>query len=239
MTGILIQAHPLFAGIDLAALVSGGARLTPRIVPRGALICGPQFRPGIVLVLRGCLQAFNLTADGRQRLIVEMLGPGDIDGMLLAAGRTAHMCEALAPSEVVLLSKADLDRLITLSPRVALNLYAIATGRLERREAHMAALSEHSGLRAVARQLLALAGYTGRNEGSGIVVLHPRPTHQLLAEMLGLRRETVTLMLRRLRNLGAVGYGPREMWVNFRRIERLLERSELLEEPKEDIARIA
>ncbi len=55
----------------------------------------------------------------------------------------------------------------------------------------------------LARQLLALGETLGRREGKW-VALRPRLTHQMLADMLGIRRETVTVHLHRLVELGAV-----------------------------------
>jgi CRP-like cAMP-binding protein len=55
----------------------------------------------------------------------------------------------------------------------------------------------------VLEQLLALGETLGRREGKWIV-LKPRLTHQMLADMLGIRRETVTVHLRQLTKPGAV-----------------------------------
>ena len=52
----------------------------------------------------------------------------------------------------------------------------------------------------LAAQLLALAEAVGRRQGNS--VLAPRLSHEALADMLGLRRETVTLHLARLRRMG-------------------------------------
>jgi len=61
----------------------------------------------------------------------------------------------------------------------------------------------HDPTQRLARQLLALGETLGRKQGDRLA-LTPRITHQMLADMLGVRRETVTLHIGRLSELGAV-----------------------------------
>lgn len=75
--------------------------------------------------------------------------------------------------------------------------------RLERRERHLETVFLNDPGRQLARQLLALGDTVGRRE-DGWVALDPRITHQMLADMLGVRRETVTLHLQQLTRGGAV-----------------------------------
>lgn len=214
---IPLESHPLFEGVKVPDLSTGGLRLRPRTAARGAIVCGPGMPPSLVLVLGGNLHTFLLTPDGRQRLLLEILVPGDLDGMLAMSGLTEHLCEAATQSEIVVLSAIELDRLTAIAPRITRNLYELAIRRIARHEGHMAALSETSALRAIARQLLSVAAYAG-DHVDGCVVMQPRFTHQLLAEMLGLRRETITLGLKTLRHLGVVRFAGNRMLVDERKL---------------------
>jgi CRP-like cAMP-binding protein len=216
-----LAEHALFDGVDVSCLRSHLSSLRAVRVERGALVSGPQMPNGVVLVLDGMLHAYELTPEG-QRLVLEIIVPGEIDGMLLAAGLPAHMSEALTRSTIVRINVALLDAMIEAAPRIATNLYRNALLRLAKREAHMSALAEHSGVRALARQLLAIAQYGSRPHGR-IATIRPRPTHQLLADMVGLRRETVTLNLKSLRLMQAVGVTPDHLWIDTGRLSELLE----------------
>lgn len=219
-----VGAHPLFEAVDLTRMPPGAASFRPEHVRKGTLVAGPQLPAAIVLLLGGSLHAFTLTRDGQQRLVLDVLLPGDVDGLLTLAGLTPHMCEALVDSEVVRITPPTLEALTSACPRVAMNLCRLAIGPLARREAQMSALSEHSGVRAVARQLLILGEYAGMHV-DGHAVLRPRPTHQLLADMLGLRRETITLNLKLLRASGAIRFAPDHLWLDRERLHGVLEQT--------------
>jgi CRP-like cAMP-binding protein len=199
----LLLGHPLLEGVDADNLERLLDAVTIKQVPRGMLLNTPGISPGLLhLVIRGRLRAYQLTADGHQ-LLLELIQAGGFDGLLSVAGRRGHFTEAEDDSLVVSLTMAQLERLIGFEPRIARNLLRLILDRLERREVHLEAIALHDPTKRLARQLLALARSLGAREGAS-VVLTPRITHQMLADMLGVRRETVTLHLGRLADLGAV-----------------------------------
>ena len=101
------------------------------------------------------------------------------------------------------LDRRALQDLVKCDPRIATNLLELVMDRLAGRERHLEAVTLHDPDRQLARQFLALAETIGRWRGDH-VVLEARITHQMLADMLGVRRETVTLHLTRLTQEGAV-----------------------------------
>jgi CRP-like cAMP-binding protein len=228
-----ISSHPVFAGVALSQS-DMVRRLRRRLVEPGEIVSGPEGQPALVIVLSGRLHVHVLTIDGR-RQILELLVPGDLDGMLAHARLGGHICEAESPSQVAILGFRQLDDLITAHPQMARNLYRAAVGRLLRREEHMAAMAERMGSRALARQLLSLNEYASLQCG-GRKLLIPRPTHQLLADMLGLRRETVTLNLIQLRKAGAVSLYRDALEVHRSRMEAFLARPQ---RPERDEDRFA
>jgi CRP-like cAMP-binding protein len=153
------------------------------------------------LVLSGRLCLFDLTPDGR-RLILDYVEPGGLDGYLAVAGLRGHFTEALAPTEVVSIGRTALDQMLLAEPRLALNLLWSMSRRLQRRQDQVERMCLRDPTQRLAAQLLALAEAVGeRREGWWHI---PRLSHEGLADMLGLRRETVTLHLARLRRMGAV-----------------------------------
>lgn len=122
--------------------------------------------------------------------------------MLSLAGRRGHFTEADEDSAVASLARDVLDPLISAEPRIARNLLDLIIRRLEDREEHLAAMALHDPTHRIARQLLALGEALGKAEGVAVVI--PRLTHQRLADMLGVRRETVSLHVARLAELGAL-----------------------------------
>ena len=118
------------------------------------------------------------------------------------AGLRGHFSEAVVPTEVVSVGRSLLDRLLLAEPRLALNLLWAMSRRLQRREDHVERMCLRDPTQRLAAQLLALAEAVGEQRDGWWV--SPRLPHEGLADMLGLRRETVSLHLARLRRKGAV-----------------------------------
>ncbi len=195
--------HPLLRGVRtdrLEAILDG---IAVKEVQRGTQLNTPAVTPGLMyLVLTGRLRAYQVTADGHE-LLLELIPEGGFDGLLSMAGMRGHFTEADADSIVASLALPTLERLISLEPRVAMNLMRLIVERLEGREEHLEAIVLHDPTQSLARQLLALGETLGRRHGTRLA-LTPRITHQMLADMLGVRRETVTLHLGRLTDLEAL-----------------------------------
>jgi CRP-like cAMP-binding protein len=218
-----VHEHPLFSGCDANALASLLRQLRPRRVRKGSLLIDSRRGPAdLFLVLQGSLMAFGRTAGGR-RVIFELTGPGELDGILAAAGRAGHYTQAAADSLVVPLSSADLGRLVAADPKVAVNLAELLMTRQEKREAQIEALAEAGTVQRLARQLLALARFLGKADTGGEIRV-ARLTHQTLADMVGLRRETVTVKLDELVAAGAVMVEGRQLRLRPTVLQDLLRR---------------
>lgn len=174
----------------------------------------------LYLVLQGGLRSYQLTADGR-RLVLEIIGPGGFDGVLPMLGERGHFSEAATESVVACLEWTLVQQLFAADPQLARNLVEMVANRLERREEHLESMVIRNPTRKLARQLIALARATGRQGLNGGWALPPGLTHQLLADMLGVRRETVTIHLQRLSRLGAVEAHGRPMVVYPRKLEQI------------------
>jgi CRP/FNR family transcriptional regulator, cyclic AMP receptor protein len=199
----LLLDHPLLRDVRTDRLERILDGIAIKEVPRGALLNTPAVTPGLMyLVLSGRLRAYQVTADGHE-LLLELIPEGGFDGLLSVAGKRGHFTEADDDSVVASLALPTLERLMSLEPRVGMNLIQLIVERLEGREEHLEAIVLHDPTQRLARQLLALGETLGRKQGDRLA-LTPRITHQMLADMLGVRRETVTLHIGRLSELGAV-----------------------------------
>jgi CRP-like cAMP-binding protein len=202
--------HPVFSGADADAISAALSGIEPRSVEQGTLLYTPGADPPrLFLVLEGRLRTFQLTPDGR-RVLFGLVEAGDIDGVLTLHGHLGHFSEAERRSTIATLSRAELDAVIRADPVVAYNLVWLVTARLGRREEQVSALATRNPTQRIARQLLEIASTSGENE-NGKVVIRRRLTHQMLADMVGLRRETVTIHLRQLARTGAVTRSGRNL----------------------------
>ncbi len=199
----LLVGHPLLRDADPERLGGLLDQVAVAHVTKGTVLNAPGADHGMLhLVLRGRLRAYQVTADGRE-LLLELIPAGGFDGMLSSSGRRGHFTEANTDATVASLDLPALERLIAAEPKVVANLLGMMLDRIEAREDHLEVVVLHDPDRQLARQLMALADTLGSSDGD-LVVLDPRITHQMLADMLGVRRETVTLHLARLAENGGV-----------------------------------
>lgn len=173
--------------------------------PAGQLI----FVPGktgemLFLLKRGRVQLYRLSADGR-KFIVAVLGPETFFGemSLLGEEMTSTFAEALEDSTVCVMTRDDVEALILRKPQVALRLLEVLGRRLMDAEDRLQEVAFKKVPARVAALLLKLAERGDERE------VHL--SHQEIADMLGIYRETVTNALDRLKETGAVEIGRRRI----------------------------
>ena len=218
-----LLAHPLFAGADRAGVAAALAGVVPARVEKGEILGRPgDRRPALLLVLEGFLYSYELTDDGG-RVLFEVVGPGGYEGVLAVLHGIGHFTEAGSTACVATIGRAGVDRLLACAP-VARNLAVSLAERLARREHQLAAAALKDPDLQIAKQLLALADALGDSDGDA-ARLRVHVTHQQIADMLGIRRETVTIHLHQLARAGAVVLEPNGLRVSRRRLRAVLDRT--------------
>ncbi len=164
---------------------------------RGRVFYTPSETGEVLFVLKqGRVNIYRVTADGR-KLVTATLGPGTIFGemSLIGQGMRGSYAEAASECTLCVMSRADLEHLLTTYPRVALRLVEALAARLESAEARLETLAFKSVPARLAETLLRLADANGEVVGV---------THQDLAELIGAYRETTTKTLNEFRARGLV-----------------------------------
>ena len=151
---------------------------------------------------------------GEREFTLAVFGSGTIFGeMALTAQRLRNAyAEALEPSTISAMCRADLERLILRKPQVGLQLTYLLGERLMRYESRMEAL----GLKEVPARLAGLILELIESEGIKTGEDYRIPahyTHQQLGTMIGANREAVTRAFARLQDLGAVELKRRRIHV--------------------------
>ena len=221
-----LQDHPLFNDIGGDRVWRLLPRVPVRTVLKGTLLQMPGEGTGqLHLVLDGRLRAYQLTPSGR-KLVLETIQPGGFDGLLPLLGERGHFTEAVEDAVVGSLDWPLLEEFFAADPAIIRRLIELVATRLERREEHLESMVIRDPTQRLARQLLALADAVGEPQGTSAIAIPRSITHQLLADMLGIRRETVTLHLHHLAEMGGVQMHGRQLIVNRGQLEPIASRDE-------------
>ncbi len=153
------------------------------------------FSPGensyvLYIVRKGRVCLYSLSAEGR-KFVFSVLGPGEIFGQVAMLGEQTHsvFAEAMSTCEVEKITRYDMECMIARDPSVVMSMMQSLVQRvtgLERRIEESAFQPMTVRLARLLLQLNAEHGHSGVLTGF---------THQLLADMLGSHRETITQTL--------------------------------------------
>jgi CRP-like cAMP-binding protein len=215
--------HPLLSGMTRERLQALVGSPRPVSIGPGQLVqgSGPNSED-IHFVLAGLLRAFELTPDGGEAL-VELVGPGDLEGFAGFASRSARFLETLEDSVILSISEEQLTRLAE-DAGFATRLTQYLLTIIKYREDQLRLTSIREPARRLAMLLTMLADRFGRPV-QGRILIDFRLTHQTLADMLGFRRETVTHALHQLATTGGLRLDSGRIVLDRQLLARLVLRS--------------
>ena len=184
-----------------------------RVEPGEVFFTPMDLSETLFILQSGRVRVYRKTAEERE-FTLAVFGSGTVFGeMTLTAQRLRNSyAEALEPSTVFAMCRADLERLILRKPQVGLQLAYLMGERLMRYEDRLEAL----GLKEVPARLAGLVLELIESEGIKTGKDYKIPTHythQQLGTMIGANREAVTRAFARLQDIGAVELKRRRIHV--------------------------
>ena len=191
---------PLFGGLptrDLGALCN---MMTRKRFEAGQTIVHEEDEQGqtFFIILSGLVHVAVLTSEGKNAVLAT-LKRGDFFGEMALLDGEPRSASVIAAQEcdLFLLYRRVFIDILQRYPKIAIHLLTEMSKRLRRANRHINTLSMMSVYGRVADVLLQLAKEQGRRNNSMIVVPN-RPTHQIIADMAGTSRETVSRILSQL-----------------------------------------
>jgi CRP/FNR family transcriptional regulator len=157
----------------------------------------------LFILKKGRVRIFK-TSDGRQLTLAE-IDAGTIFGeMALTAQRLrGSYAQAMEPSILISMSRADLEHIIEEKPQVGNRLIHLLSERLASYESRMEDLSLKEVPARLANLILLLSEGEGVKTRQDIKIPH-HYTHERLGTMIGANREAVTKAFTKLQDEGAV-----------------------------------
>jgi CRP-like cAMP-binding protein len=185
-------------------------------VPRGRVFYQPEDVSEVLfLVKSGRVQLYRISPEGK-KLVIATLGPGTLFGEMALLGQQMHnaFAEALDDCLILVMNRADLERLILNKPTVGLRMLETTGKRLRDAERRLEDMAFKGIPARLASLLLRLADERGSDEIVGL-------THQDLAETIGTYRETATQVLNDMKSQGLIEIGRKR--IRILDVERLRE----------------
>lgn len=123
---LCVSLVPLFNHLDIEDQRKVNGLTRHRVVAKGEQIFSPDGEAQLVILARGALKVYQLSASGKEQLL-RIVEPGGYEGenQLFGAANTASFGEALVPSEVCVLRQTDFTKLLEEYPKIALKLLKI------------------------------------------------------------------------------------------------------------------
>ncbi len=190
----------LFQMVDVFESLSAAEieRLDERL-PDGRLETGDIFySPGdpsekVFILRRGKARIYKVADDGRE-FTLAVVGAGTMFGeMSLTAQRLqGAYAQAMEPSEVSMMLREDLERLILEKPQVGLQIAHLLSERLRRYEIRLEDITLKDIPTRLASMILLLVEAEGVVTSEGYIRIPTHYTHQRLGSMIGTNREAVS-----------------------------------------------
>jgi len=209
---LLLKQFDLFKSLpdDIIRPLSQYAQLVE--VPRRKVVMEKnQHAHSLGLLLDGRLQGVDITLDGREAGLY-FVEPSDFFGELAVVDQlpTHEFVVSLTPSRFVTVPAKIIVQLINEIPQVAAIINARLARRLRETLVQRTLLTMPSPLQRVCAQLIQLTIKTP----SGEQVITLAPTHQEIAIMINVTRETVTRVFQKLQTNGVIVRNGNALQIN-------------------------
>ena len=159
----------------------------------------------IYILMKGTVTLYKLSTEGK-RVVLDILMPITLFGDVSFLYDTVqeHYAEASSDVELCVVPKEAFLQIIERRPELALKLLEITSFRLREAESKLKDLAISDAKLRVTNQLIRLAEKEKEKgkDSVGVVTMHI--THETLASMVGLTRETTTKVLNELEHRGVI-----------------------------------
>jgi len=195
-----LRSIPLFARVVDSDLEQIASHVIERRYPRNTTIVEEGLAGDYMYIIReGRVKVTKLSEDGREK-ILEFLDAGSFVGemaLLERAPRSASV-KTLAPVRLLALSRNDFLSLLRRSPDLGLAVIEVLCSRLRTQNDQASALS----FQRVKDRTKGLLQRLAKSETGEGMRSTPTLTHQQIADMIGTSRETVTRVVKELKQEG-------------------------------------
>lgn len=192
----------IFKELAPADLNDIGVIVDEKNVSKKDIILEPEDKNKVYLIKRGQVKLYQLTEDGK-RVIIDTLGPGSVFGNFGEEEQGQNFAEATSDTFVCIAKRDTFFRTVAKKPEVAIKLMAMLFDQISAARDYIAAMAAGNVLSKLKFKLTELGSKYGETRGEKVKIAQ-RFTHEEIADMIGVSRETITKLLGSLRRQGII-----------------------------------
>jgi CRP-like cAMP-binding protein len=201
----LLSLVDIFEPLSEEEIERLNGQLPDRRLEEGEIFFGPDDPSERLFILqRGKARVFRITPDGRE-FTLAVIESGTVFGEMALTGQQLEgaYAQAMEPSEVSTMARADLERLVVEKPEVGLKIMQLLSERLRRYESRLEDAHMKDVRSRLAGIIVLLVESEGLKSGTGYRI-PSHYTHERLGTMIGANRVAVTRALGILQDEGVV-----------------------------------
>jgi len=215
-----VRSTPLFGAMPTDVMQALVEKSGPRTCDKGTIL----FQQGdpandFFVVLEGWVKLYRLTAEGDEAVVaIFKRGETFAEGAMFMGGRYPVTAETVAPSRLLQVDGMALRQKIRENPDLTFPMLASASGHLKALVDQIEQIKLLSGSQRVAQFLLRLSPDT---QGATVVGLPYEKA--LIANRLGMKPESLSRSLSKLRHLGVIVDREQVVIADVERLARFVE----------------
>ncbi len=167
------------------------------------------------IILAGKVKVMQITEEGRETILA-FHKTGDFFGeMSLIDGKTVPASVvAIENSKIAIVSKKDFYSLLFVQNKFIVQLLRILCSRLREAYDRIQILSFNNAAQRIKMLFIMLADMYGREEEEKGIMLDIKLTHQNMADMTGIARETVTRVINKAQKENDIHFEGKVIYLN-------------------------
>ncbi|ANE48184.1 hypothetical protein SY83_19925 [Paenibacillus swuensis] len=195
------------------------------MIPINTVIQTPgSAKEGLFFLKQGKIRLYKISPEGKQYTI-GILGNGSMYGSLnmLSFNTDNLYMETMIDTFICGVKKEPFEQFLIQRPELGMKFLKELSARIKERDEMLEALALGSLQDRILYLLLKLAVKYGIPKEEGFVLIDIHITHQDVANMVAATREAVTIVLKRMINLGLIRTGRKEIMIHLEQVEKCME----------------
>lgn len=211
-----IQQLDLFKGLTKENLKRVESFFFMKEYGKREVIFEPGDKDKVFIVKTGQVELYQLNVQGK-KAIIERLLSGSIFGDLGTGAQAETFVESTTDSYVCSLSKNTFFSLVSQYPDLSEKLMKQLFNRLLLVEKRMSSVASDNAFNRLIKLLLSL----GKKKSEDVMEISEKFTHEELAQMLGISRQTVTTLINQLEKKGLITRSQKTLQFASSQLEQL------------------